>query len=124
VPRLELKFEPFDTIERNDLLGGRTQPGATFHCAHGDFKALLKVIDWKPFDYMTIEQDLGFVKFTQSRMLTPTETGTRLQFTQTRPEEPGAEEMRKQWIEGAAPMEKSFRKAIADEVASGNITLA
>jgi hypothetical protein len=32
--------------------------------------------------------------------------------------------MRKQWIEGAAPMEKNFRKAIADEVASGNITLA
>jgi hypothetical protein len=124
VPRLELKFEPFETIDRHDSLGGRTQPGSTFHCAHGDFKALLKVVDWKPFDYMTIEQDLGFVKFTQSRILTPTETGTKLQFTQTKPKEPGAEEMRNQWLEGADPMEKNFKKAIADEIASGNITLA
>ncbi len=73
---------------------------------------------------MTIEQDLGYIKFTQSRILTPTETGTKLQFTQTEPKEPGAEEMRKQWLEGADPMEKKFRTAIADEIASGNITLA
>jgi hypothetical protein len=124
VPRLELKFEPFETIERQDSLGGRTQPGSTFHCAHGDFKALLKIIDWKPFDYITIEQDLGFVKFTQSRILTPTEAGTKVQFTQAKPKEPGAEEMRAQWLEGAEPMEKAFKKAIADEIANGNITLA
>ena len=124
VPRLELKFEPFETIDREDTLGGRTQPGSAFHCAHGDFKAILKVVDWKPFDYMTIEQDLGFVKFTQSRILTPTETGTKLQFTQTKPKESGAEEMRRQWLDPANSTENNFKKAIADEIASGNITLA
>jgi Protein of unknown function (DUF2652) len=124
VPRLELKFEPFETIDRYDSLGGRTQPGSTFHCAHGDFKATLKIVDWKPFDYMTIEQDLGFVKFTQSRILIPTETGTKVQYTQTKPKEPGAEKMRQQWLEGAEPMEKNFKKAIADEIDNGNITLA
>ena len=124
VPRLELKFEPFETIDREDTLGGRTQPGSAFHCAHGDFKAILKVVDWKPFDYMTIEQDLGFVKFTQSRILTPMETGTKLQFTQTKPKESGAEEMRRQWLDPANSMENNFKKAIEDEIASGNITLA
>jgi len=73
---------------------------------------------------MTVEQDLGFVKFLQSRILIPTETGTIVQFTHTKPEIPGAEEWRKQWVEGAGQMESAFQKAIADEVASGNITLA
>ena len=73
---------------------------------------------------MTIEQDLGYMKFTQSRILTPTETGTKIQFTQTKPEEPGAEEIHAQWFEGADSMEKSLKKVIADEIASGNITLA
>jgi len=124
VPRLQLKSEPFETIDRQDTLGGRTQPGSTFHCAHGDFKAIIKIVDWNPFEYMTVEQDLGFVKFLQSRILIPTETGTKIQFTQTKPDGPGVEEWRKQWLEGAGPMGDVFKKAIADEVESGNITLA
>ena len=124
VPRLELKYMPFETIERQDSLGGRTQNGSTYHCAHGDFKAIIKVVDWYPFEYMTVEEDLGYVKFLQSRIFIPTETGTRVQFTQTKPKEPGAEEIRKQWLEGASLTEAAFKKAIADEVASGNITLA
>ena len=73
---------------------------------------------------MTVEQDLGFLKFLQSRILMPTETGTRVQFTQTKPDIPGVEEWRKQWLEGASQMEAAFKKAVADEVESGNITLA
>jgi hypothetical protein len=124
VPRLELKFEPFETIERDDVLGGRTQPGSSFHCAHGDFKVMIKILDWKPFDYMTIEQDLGNMKFTQSRILTPTDTGTKLEFTQTKPKETAGAGMREQWLAVSDDMEKKFKKAILDEIASGNITLA
>lgn len=124
VPRLAVIYEPFEVYERVDSLGGRTRPGVEFHCAHGDFKVMLKIVDWKPFDYMTNEQDLGYVKFTQSRILTPTETGTKLQFTQTKPEELGAEEFRSQFLAGHAAVRDNFIKAIADEIASGNITLA
>jgi len=123
VPHLELKFEPFESIEREDALGGRTQPGSSFHCAHGDFKVTLKIVDWKPFDYMTIEQDLGIMKYIQSRILTPTDTGTKLQFTQTKPKEAAGAGMREQWLAGAEAMEEKFNKAIKDEIANGNITL-
>jgi hypothetical protein len=124
VPKLQLKYEPFETIDRQDTLGGRTQSGSTFHCAHGDFKVIIKVVDWNPFKYMTVEQDLDFVKFLQSRILIPTETGTRVQFTHTKPDIPEVEEWRKQWLEGASQMEAAFQKAITDEVTSGKITLA
>ncbi|HTP00861.1 MAG TPA: DUF2652 domain-containing protein [Anaerolineales bacterium] len=40
--------------------GGRTGPGATTHCVHGKSIAMReKVLDWKPFDYFTVEQDSG-----------------------------------------------------------------
>ena len=38
--------------------GGRTRPGAVTHCVHGDDVAMReKVLDWKPFEYFTVEQD-------------------------------------------------------------------
>jgi hypothetical protein len=40
--------------------GGRTGAGATTHCVHGKSVAMREtVMDWKPFDYYTVEQDSG-----------------------------------------------------------------
>ncbi len=40
--------------------GGRTVAGATTHCIHGKDVAMREtVLDWKPFDYYTVEQDSG-----------------------------------------------------------------
>ncbi len=40
--------------------GGRTGAGATTHCVHGKNIAMREtVLDWKPFDYYTVEQDSG-----------------------------------------------------------------
>jgi Protein of unknown function (DUF2652) len=125
VPRLALIYEPFDIYERVDSLGGRTQPGTTFHCAHGDdFNVTLKILDWMPYDYMTVENDLGNVKFSQTRIFTPTDAGTKVQYTQTKPLEPGAEEFRSQWLAGHGAVRDNFIKAIESEIASGNMTLA
>jgi hypothetical protein len=125
VPRLALLYEPFDIFERVDSLGGRTQPGTSFHCAHGDdFSVMLKIVDWKPFDYMSFENDLGYVKFSQTRIFTPTDTGTKLLFTQTKPLEPAAEEFRSQFLAGNGEVRENFIKAITAEIAGGNITHA
>jgi hypothetical protein len=49
-----LKFVP---IERPN---GRTGAGATTHCVHGKKTAMRElVLDWKPFDYYTVEQNSG-----------------------------------------------------------------
>jgi hypothetical protein len=40
--------------------GGRTRSGAITHCVHGkDIAMREKILDWKPFDYFTVEQDNG-----------------------------------------------------------------
>jgi hypothetical protein len=40
--------------------GGRTGEGATTHCVHGKNIAMREtILDWKPFDYYTVEQDSG-----------------------------------------------------------------
>ena len=35
--------------------GGRTGPGASNHCNHGVGNVIEKIIDWRPFDYYTVE---------------------------------------------------------------------
>jgi uncharacterized protein DUF2652 len=40
--------------------GGRAGVGATTHCVHGKDIAMREIVlDWKPFDYYTVEQDSG-----------------------------------------------------------------
>lgn len=40
--------------------GGRTGAGATTHCVHGKNIAMREtVLDWRPFDYYTVQQDSG-----------------------------------------------------------------
>jgi uncharacterized protein YndB with AHSA1/START domain len=39
---------------------GRRGVGATTHCIHGDHIAMKEtVLDWRPFDYFTVQQDSG-----------------------------------------------------------------
>jgi hypothetical protein len=46
--------------------GGRTGAGATTHCVHGQNIAMREtVLDWKPFDYYTVEQDNGAMGITR-----------------------------------------------------------
>ncbi|MBI3738546.1 MAG: DUF2652 domain-containing protein [Chloroflexi bacterium] len=46
--------------------GGRTTAGATTHCVHGKDIAMREtVLDWKPFDYFTVEQDSGIAGIIQ-----------------------------------------------------------
>jgi hypothetical protein len=50
-PSKNLKFVPLT------LIGGRTDVGAQTHCIHGQKVAMLEtVLDWRPFEYFTVEQ--------------------------------------------------------------------
>lgn len=63
--------------------GGRTAVGAVTHCVHGAAIDMREtVLDWKPFDYFTVEQDNGAMGLLQLTMrLEPLADGsqTRLQ---------------------------------------------
>ena len=59
---------------------GRTGVGATTHCVHGKNTAMReRVLDWKPFDYYTVEQDSGPMGIIQTTFrLEPLEAGRTL----------------------------------------------
>ncbi len=63
--------------------GGRTSSGARNHCAHGKGESLENILDWRPFEYFTVEHTdpkspMKFT-FTYQLTLTPDGAGTRLQ---------------------------------------------
>ncbi len=60
--------------------GGRTGVGSLNHCLHGKNLAMVEaVLDWRPFEYFTVEQTYGGVKSLIFCRLTPAPNGgTRL----------------------------------------------
>jgi hypothetical protein len=69
-----LKWENYDDIRPLFRPGGRTGVGASNHCAHGKNLVLETILDWKPFEYYTVEYPMAI----QSHNLEPLPNGTRL----------------------------------------------
>ena len=94
-PRLEQQWAGYDLVERTDSQGGRFQTDTTYHCAHGAIHFFNRILDWKPFEYVSLEQNINQgIKLVQTRWLHESPTGTRLLFTIRKPEEPVTEEMK------------------------------
>jgi hypothetical protein len=51
-------WESFTRWTKRLRPGGRTGPGAVNHCDHGVGDVLETVLDWRPFDYYTVEMDI------------------------------------------------------------------
>jgi hypothetical protein len=49
------KYETFDEIRPVFKPGGRTGVGARNHCAHGKDVLVETILDWRPFEYFTVE---------------------------------------------------------------------
>lgn len=58
-PEIEAPVVGLEYVKRVDDLGGRTKPGARFHCAHSSGDFFNKVVDWKPFNYYTVQQTVA-----------------------------------------------------------------
>jgi len=68
-----------DSMNITDKISGRTNEGAVYVCAHGDAKVLQPVLDWRPFEYYTIEMPwpAGLSVQITTRFI-PIEAGTRV----------------------------------------------
>ncbi|HUE99317.1 MAG TPA: DUF2652 domain-containing protein [Anaerolineales bacterium] len=94
-PRLEQQWAGYDFVERTDSLGGRFQSETTYHCAHGDVHFFNKILDWKPFEYVSLEQNISIgIKLVQTRRLYESPTGTKLIFHVRKPDDPVTEELK------------------------------
>jgi hypothetical protein len=92
-PELEAGFQHYDYAERTDASGGRVSEGSAFHCAHGDLHVYSKILDWKPFEYYTMQQSVLGLTYYCTRRLTPIENGTRLSLYLSMPSENSSEEV-------------------------------
>jgi hypothetical protein len=54
-----LKWENYDDIQPLLRPAGRMGAGAQNHCAHGKNLVLETILDWKPFEYYTIEYPMA-----------------------------------------------------------------
>jgi class 3 adenylate cyclase/uncharacterized protein YndB with AHSA1/START domain len=69
-----------DTWSVMDRPGGRTGPGARNHCAHGKGTAVETVLDWRPFEYCTVEIAAGRLNILETDRFYPTaDGGTRVE---------------------------------------------
>ena len=63
-----------------DGAGNRRAVGATNHCMHGKDEILERILDWRPFDYVTLRSTMqtpgGPVTFDNTLELEPTPNGT------------------------------------------------
>ena len=68
-----LLWETFHDI-RPAVTGRRTGKGSRNHCAHGENVVIETIVDWRPFEYYTLDYPMA----TQSQHLEPVPEGTRL----------------------------------------------
>ena len=121
-PDLEAGFLGYDYGERTDTTGGRVQEGSGFHCAHGNLHVYSKILDWKPFEYYTMEQSVMGLSYLSTRRLISLEHGTHVGIYLTQPREAASEEIR-QMLQSAMDNGYAGLEAyIANRIATGNIT--
>ena len=123
-PALEAPILGLEFVKRTDVLGGRTRPGATFHCAHSSGDFFNKVVDWKPFNYYTVQQNvLGDIAYFRTIRLDYDGAVTKFGMYVSKPEQetpPGFREFlemaARQGYERLAPMMRA-------DVESGKIKI-
>jgi len=121
-PDLEAGFLKLDYAERTDALGGRVREDAGFHCAHGDVHFHNRILDWKPFDYYTMNQEALGLTYHQTRRLIPIDNGTRFAIYLTKPAENPPDEIRRQMQEVVNNGFAGLKSYIEQDIASGKVT--
>jgi len=121
---LEARVLQLDYAERTDALGGRIREEAKFHCAHEDSHFYAKIVDWKPFEYYTFIQraePFGNLEYLQTRQFIPTQNGTRLLITLSKPDGEITEETKGafQWM---LSLFDNVKSVMEEELAKGTVT--
>jgi hypothetical protein len=100
-PELEGPVLGLNYVERVDELGGRTRPGARFHCAHSSGDFFNDVVDWKPFHYYTVHQNVAGLQYYRMICLDYDGAITKFRFYVSQPDQAAPEGFR-EFLESAA----------------------
>jgi hypothetical protein len=100
-PALEGPVLGLEYVERVDELEGRTRPGARFHCAHASGDFFNNVVDWKPFHYYTVHQNVAGLQYYRMIRLDYDGAVTKFKFYVSQPDKEAPPGFR-EFLEGAA----------------------
>ena len=86
-PEYRARYRFSDSSKVTGAEAGRLDVGVTYHCVHGDFVADETILDWRPFDYMTVEAKgpMGPFRYTQqfTFFIEPNDEGSLLKLYMT-----------------------------------------
>jgi hypothetical protein len=100
-PALEGPVLGLEYVKRVDELGGRTRPGARFHCAHSSGDFFNQVVDWKPFEYYTVGQNVAGLQYYRTIRLEYDGAVTKFRFYVSQPDKEAPPGFR-EFLESAA----------------------
>ncbi len=100
-PALEGPILGLEYVKRVDELGGRTRPGARFHCAHSSGDFFNDIVDWKPFRYYTVHQNVAGLQYYRMIRLDYDGAITKFGMYVSRPDQEAPEGFR-EFLESAA----------------------
>ena len=122
-PDLEGPLLGLEYVKRIDNLGGRTRPDSKFHCAHSSADFFNKVVDWKPFDYFTVQQFAAGLEYYRTIRLEYDGTKTKFMVHVSKPEQEAPEGFR-EFLEMAARQGyERLPLAIQSQLEIGKITV-
>jgi hypothetical protein len=102
------------------MLGGRVRAGSH---EHGELHIHSKILDWKPFEYYTMEQSALGLSYVSTRRLIPQENGARVGIYLTKPRENSSEEVRKMLQSAMDAGYAGLQPFIEHDITSGKITV-
>jgi len=121
-PALEGPLLGLEYVKRVDDLGGRTRPESKFHCAHSSGDFFNKVVDWKPFQYYTVYQNVAGLEYHRTINLQYDGTKTKFMVLVSKPELEAPEGFR-EFLEMAARQGyERLPAAIQSQIEEGKIT--
>lgn len=121
-PDLEGPLLGLEYVKRIDDLGGRTGPESRFHCAHSSGDFFNTVIDWKPFDYYTVQQFVAGLEYYRTIRLQYDGEKTVLMLHISKPEQDTPDGFREYLEMAARQAYERIPSAIKAELESGKIT--
>ena len=122
-PALEGPLLGLEYVKRVDELGGRTRPESKFHCAHSSGDFFNKVVDWKPFDYFTVQQFAAGLEYYRTIRMQYDGAKTKLMIHVSKPEQEAPEGFREYLEMAARQGYERLPLAVQSQLEAGNITV-